>query len=79
MTISCSITDQVGSYFDELFFRFALPGNREKKIVVLRYVKFFLNDEIVNFLQPTSPYKPRIKESVDDFSFSETLPGIKVG
>lgn len=77
MTVSCSIADQVGSYTGELFFRFTLPEKNIKTVLLVRYVEFFLKDEIVDLLKPTSPYEP-INYNTDNRPVSNILPGVKV-
>ena len=74
ITLSCSAVNQVGSYINDLFFYFTLPET-DQSCYVLRYIRFFKSDDIVDMLEPAVPYKKEISPVLPPTV--EVLEGVK--
>ncbi|CAK8686545.1 unnamed protein product [Clavelina lepadiformis] len=64
ITVNCQINEKVGSYCSDLFFRFS-PENSQQSHLVMRYLRTFRSNDIVELLKPTEPYK-RMRISRDN-------------
>ena len=74
VTVSCDTPNQVGSYTGDLFFHL-LHEDKTSGFLVLRYIRFYKANEIMDMLMPKAPYqKPK---KVPDIWKDEIIPGIK--
>ena len=74
ITVSCKTPDQVGSYTGDLFFH-VLHEDETSEFLVLRYIRFYRANELMDMLKPTAPYQKRKK--APDVCENDIIPGVK--